>query len=231
MNSAINNVIKQYMSAFIEKVAEKYEINVEDLDNLWHETQKQKVKKSKKRHTTKKPTAYVLFCNEERPKLKGMSFTEIAKELGRLWRNAPDHVKDRFKALASERVVSTASATIPDINTDHTDIADDTNEKDTVSTTSADEVVVKVVEKEKKKPKKTKTPNIPNNITDERERDMWLEFAKLTITDLRTQCDHNNLKKSKNRNDMIHALVIHRIALEDGHSGLMDDDDDDDLSG
>ena len=156
MNSAINNIFKQYMSAFMEKVAEKYDINPEELDTLWLETQKQKVKKTKKIRAIKKPTAYVLFCNDQRPKLKGMSFTEIAKELGRLWRNAPDHVKEHFKALSNASVVATETdTTIPIITTTTAPVMTENDMASTTSTTSEDEVVVKVVEKEKKPKIKT----------------------------------------------------------------------------
>ena len=76
-----------------------------------------------------------------------------------------------------------------------------------------------------KKPKKNKPIDIPDEITDERQRDLWTEFATMTIAELRDQCDRNNIKRNKNRNIMIQALVIHRIALEDGNTQVDSEDE------
>jgi hypothetical protein len=49
-------------------------------------------------------SAYVIFVDEQRPKLekKGMSFPEIAKKCGRLWRKMTPEATKKYQALADE---------------------------------------------------------------------------------------------------------------------------------
>lgn len=248
MNSAIHNALQQYLDTFMDTVAERFEINRDDLNDLWKDTQKKKF--SKKHKTTKRkkssvPSAYILFCQDERAKIKDqhpeMTFAGVAKELGRRWKDASDRVKDHYKKQhnilleqhqhqQTTAASPSASAPAPD---DAASITEEEEDDVMVATNTApattQEAVVEQEEEEKpKKPKKPKTVDIPGDITNERERNLWPEFAKMTITELRTQCEHNNLKKSKNRNDMIHALIIHRIALEDGNTQINSDDEDED---
>lgn len=67
--------------------------------------------RGKKRRHTKDPnapkrslSAFFWFCNDERPKVKGMNpeygVGEIAKELGRLWSEADPEVKRKYEAMA-----------------------------------------------------------------------------------------------------------------------------------
>lgn len=223
MNSAINNALQQYLDTFMDTVSERFEISRDDLNNLWKETQKKKFSKNKKNSKRKKssvPSAYILFCHDERTKIKdnhpSMTFAEVAKELGRRWNKATESVKDHYKKqhdiLTQQHQNQTTTA-----NTDDESSVANVDE-DVITTTQAEE-------EKPKKPKKPKTIDIPDDVINERERDLWPEFAKLSIAELRTQCDHNNVKKSKNRNDMIHALVIHRIALEDGNTQIDSDED------
>lgn len=237
MNSAIHNALQQYLDTFMDTVAERFEINRDELNDLWKETQKKKFSKktkSTKRKKSSVPSAYILFCQDERAKIKEshpeIEFVGIAKELGKRWRNASDSTKEHYKKqhdILLEQHQQTMSTTI---------VVSTTTDEDAVSTTTEqeDEVVAEVelvpVAQEEQKPKKVKKPKtieIPEDITNERERDLWPEFAKMTITELRTQCEHNNIKSSKKRNDMIHALVIHRIALEDGNTQIDSDSDND----
>jgi hypothetical protein len=225
MNSAINNALQQYLDTFMDTVAERFEINRDDLNNLWKETQKKKFAKNKKNKRKKSsvPSAYILFCNDERVKIKddhpNMIFTEIAKELGKRWKKASDSVKEHYKKQHDILMQQ---------HQDHTAETTSVDEEDSVATNVDEEVATTQIEEEK--PKKSKKPKkndeIPEEITNERERGLWPEFAKLTIAELRTQCDHNNVKKSKNRNDMIHALVVRRIALEDGNTHIDSDEED-----
>lgn len=242
MNSAIMNTIQQYLDIFMDTVAERYDINREELTELWKETQKKKFKKDKKNKDKKStvPSAYILFGKDERPKVMAenpdMNFVDVGRELGRRWRNASDKVKEYYKEKhdlllkekeeKKEKIVENIENSPSPSLTSNTAVSptDDEEENENV-----------VPEPEPEKPKKTKKPKetkvavveIPEEITNERERDLWAEFAKMTIDELRTQCDHNNIKRSRKRNDMIHALIIHRIALEDGNTQLDDDDDDD----
>lgn len=68
-------------------------------------------KRGKKRHHTKDPnapkrslSAFFWFCNDERPKVKGMNpeygVGEIAKELGRQWSEADPETKRKYEAMA-----------------------------------------------------------------------------------------------------------------------------------
>jgi len=233
MNSAINTTLQQYLDTFMDTVAERFEISRDDLNNLWKETQKKKFSKKNKSSKRKKssvPSAYILFCHDERPKIKDnhpdLSFAEIAKELGRRWNKATDSIKEHYKKqhdilLQQYQEQNTNAATT------NTTTVDATSDDDEVASTTSEAIVADTQEEEKpKKPKKNKAVEIPEEITNERERALWPEFAKLTISDLRTKCDHNNIKKSKNRNDMIHALVAHRIALEDGNTQIDSDEED-----
>ena len=233
MNSAINTTLQQYLDTFMDTVAERFEISRDDLNNLWKETQKKKFSKKNKSSKRKKssvPSAYILFCHDERPKIKDnhpdLSFAEIAKELGRRWNKATDSIKDHYKKqhdiLLQQYQEQNTNTAIT-----NTTAVDATSDDDEVASTTSEAIVADTQEEEKpKKSKKNKAVEIPEEITNERERALWPEFAKLTISDLRTKCDHNNIKKSKNRNDMIHALVAHRIALEDGNTQIDSDEED-----
>lgn len=239
MNAAIMNTFQQYLDLFMDTVAERHEINREELTEIWKETQKKKFKSEKKgKNKNKKstvPSAYILFSKDERPKARKdnpeMDFTEMGRELGRRWRNATDttkeHYKEKHDLLVKEKQNKIVDPPTSDVETTSGEEEEEIVVAEPVEPESEPEPEP---EKKPKKPKKTKpkTVEIPEDITNERERDLWPEFAKMTITELRTQCDHNNIKKSKNRNDMIHALIVHRITLEDGNTQLESDDDDND---
>lgn len=236
MNSAINNLLQQYLCTFMDTVAERFDIDREELDELWKETQKKKLTKTKRTRSTKKktiPSAYVLFCTDERPKINEemphLTFPEKGRELGKRWREATDKVKNHYKnqheILKQEKADEKSNTTDVDEEVNPPPVVNTDDESSVMG--AGEEDVLPDEKPKKKKPKKTKTVDIPDDITNERERDLWEEFASLTIAQLRTQCDHNNLKKSKNRNDMIHALVVHRIALEDGDDTHMDSSDED----
>lgn len=232
MNSAINNALQQYLETFMDTVADRFEINRDELNDLWKETQKKKFtkkNKSTKRKKSSVPSAYILFCKDERPKIKethpDMDFAEIAKELGKRWNNVSVRTKEHYKnqhdiLIEQHKNQNTTTASAPPSD-------DDVSITEEAVVLTTEETVVEEEEKPKK-PKKAKTIEIPEEITNERERDLWPEFAKMTITELRTQCDHNNIKKSKNRNDMVRALVVHRITLEDGNTQMDSDGEDED---
>lgn len=69
---------------------------------------KKRERKPKDPLAPKKPlSAYFLFCADERPKLQstqsGMSVSEIAKELGQRWKNAPIELRNKYEQSASEK--------------------------------------------------------------------------------------------------------------------------------
>lgn len=92
MNAAIQNTISQYFSTFIENVSTKFNIPQEQLDELWKETQKEKLKIKPRRrvNSNKTPSAYINFCNHHRKIIKNenpnLTFGEVAKALGKLWK-------------------------------------------------------------------------------------------------------------------------------------------------
>lgn len=76
------------------------------------------------------------------------------------------------------------------------------------------------------RPKINKTKNkkaIPDNLIDERDRELWAEFSDFKIKELRLQCENNALKTSSKREDMIMSLITHRKSMEDG---VVHDEDD-----
>ena len=235
MNSAIHNALQQYLDTFMDTVAERFEINRDELNDLWKETQKKKFtkkNKSSKRKKSSVPSAYILFCQDERAKIKAshpeMTFAEVAKELGKRWNKTSDSAKEHYKKQHDILLEQHQQKTTTIVSTPTEDDEISTTEEEVVAEAEETTPVVQVQEEKPKKPKKVKTIEIPEDITNERERDLWPEFAKMTITELRTQCEHNNIKGGKKRNDMIHALVVHRIALEDGNTQIDSDDDNND---
>lgn len=65
-------------------------------------------RKPKDPHAPKKPlSAYFLFCADERPKVhgsqSGMSVSDVARELGVRWKQAPVELKSKYEQAASEK--------------------------------------------------------------------------------------------------------------------------------
>lgn len=93
MNAVIQNTISQYFLAFTEKVCAKFDISQDQLDELWKETQKEKLKIKPRRRvaTNKPPSAYINFCNHHRKIIKSqnpnLTFGEVAKTLGGMWKS------------------------------------------------------------------------------------------------------------------------------------------------
>jgi len=107
MNAAIQNTISQYFSTFIENVSTKFNIPQEQLDELWKETQKEKLRRRVSANKT--PSAYINFCNHHRKIIKtenpNLTFGEVAKALGSLWKaqSADEKKKYTDPAYVSEQ--------------------------------------------------------------------------------------------------------------------------------
>lgn len=102
MNSAIHNALQQYLDTFMDTVVERFGINREELQTLWKETQKKKFTKSNKKHKKSSvPSAYILFCQDERVKIKNshpdMKFPQVAQELGRRWNKIDEKTRAHYK--------------------------------------------------------------------------------------------------------------------------------------
>lgn len=219
MNSAIKKTIDLYMNQFMEMVSERFDISKEQLEDLWEESQKKKPpKKMKKKKTL---TAYNLFCNERRSNLKSeypeMTFIDLSKELGRQWRSLNEQEKQVYIDRKNQQMEVMALPP-PEPPADMADPPLDDPE-----TQEAQLVIV-----EEKAPKKSRKPadKMPADL-DDHQRELWDEFSKFKMNDLRKQCVNNNLKTSKLREDMIMALITHRIALEEGGFDLSDRSDHD----
>jgi hypothetical protein len=239
MNSAINNTINLYLENFMTTLAARFNIDREEIGDIWKEVQNKKIAKNKRvKRKSSAPSAYILFSNDERIKIKEtnptMSFVEISKEVGKRWKMATPEKKDFYNKkraqLLEDKTDSSSDSNTEENHSTTGGVPEDADtESDTEMTATAS---VQEAEEKLQKPKKSKKPkktDIPEEIVDERERELWVEFAGLTITQLRTQCDHNNIKTSKNRNDMIHNLILHRIALEDGNTQIPSDDEEEDF--
>ncbi|CAF1028295.1 unnamed protein product [Adineta steineri] len=69
---------------------------------------KKRERKPKDPLAPKKPlSAYFLFCADERPKVhgsqSGMSVSDVARELGTRWKNAPAELKTKYEQAACEK--------------------------------------------------------------------------------------------------------------------------------
>lgn len=193
----MNSTTKNCLDRFLDTLVSRFGMERQELDNIWEETQK----KTKKTKTKRIPSAYILFCRDERPKLQDMRFGEAAKELGRRWRQATPEVREHYEEQRGNLIRQTWPAEpTPEPEPEETTVESSARE---------DEETMKP-----KKAQKSRKVEIPDAITDARERDHWPGFAQLTMAELRHHCERNNLKKSKNRNDMVHALVVHVIALQ-----------------
>ena len=113
MNTAIQNTIAQYFSSFIENVSTKFKISEDELNNLWKETQKEKLKIKPRRrpNANKTPSAYINFCNYHRKIIKtenpNLTFGEVAKALGKLWKAQSVDEKKKYSdpAYVGEEVI------------------------------------------------------------------------------------------------------------------------------
>lgn len=231
MNAAIQKVFQQYVSNFMDNVAEKYNIDKTQLEEMWKETQKKKlVKKTTKRerNANKKkrpPSAYILFCSDRRPIIKEKnptaSTTEITRLLGQEWTNADDDTKKQYKdqhdllVMQFQQEAEEEEAVVASEDDNQAE-AEDAEEAAVSADTDNDEED-NAPKKRKKKAKKEKSIDIPDDLSSEREKKLYIHFHGFLIDDLRKMCKQNNLAlKSKKRDDMIKALLTHRIHLEDG---------------
>jgi len=113
MNATILNTIDQYVSQFMETVAEKFEIPVDQLEEIWKQTIKTKPKRGRQRRRQHKKSAYVLFCADHRPQLKAqnMKFGEISQRLGQMWREVTADVKSHYENLSNETAMAVTTTT------------------------------------------------------------------------------------------------------------------------
>lgn len=112
---SIKIVIFDNYQRFADRVSEKYHIPKEELFELWRETQasyprirsprgKDPFKKVMVSPRKGKVTGYILFGKEHRDRFKekGLSFGEISREIGALWKSLDDEVKARYNRMATD---------------------------------------------------------------------------------------------------------------------------------
>ena len=105
----MNNAINEYAS----QIATKFNINQEELVQLWNNMNdspvkglKKPKKVKKKSKGKKKKSGFILYSMENRDKLKEknpeMKFTDISKLLGQNWKSLSDEEKEVFNKKARE---------------------------------------------------------------------------------------------------------------------------------
>jgi len=98
---------KKRFQDMAERDKKRYELEMQD----YVPPKGEKGGRGKKRRHTKDPnapkrslSAFFWFCNDERPKIKGLNpeygVGEIAKELGKLWGEVTPDTKKRYEAMA-----------------------------------------------------------------------------------------------------------------------------------
>jgi hypothetical protein len=175
---------------------------------------------------------------QEQPTL---TFAEISKEIGRRWRLlSPDEKKTYLSesepiadgmhtpVLEQEQEQESAELVVRSAGR----VLEETMTPAAAAVDSDDEETVAQFEEIPKVKKAGKKTDRPADL-DEMQKGLWDEFSSFKISELRKQCENNNLKTSKFRRDMVMSLITHRMALENGHLPMEDDerslfDDDED---
>lgn len=117
MNAAIQNTISQYFSTFLENASSKFNVPLEQLEELWKETQKEKMKIRPRRRVNHNKTrsAYINFCSHHRKIIKAespsLTFGEVAKSLGKLWKELDVEEKKKY---SDPEYVGGQSKSVPD---------------------------------------------------------------------------------------------------------------------
>lgn len=87
----MRKAIHSYIEQFSKEASAEFGLDEKELIELWHDVVKRRPKKEKKERA---PTPYQIFCASQRPLLKkqnpDMSFGDLNRELGRLWKSRPD---------------------------------------------------------------------------------------------------------------------------------------------
>ena len=94
LSKELQKVINKTIEAYTSQLAEKYQLEKEELNALWNEVQG-----SKKQGKPRK-SGYINFCKVERPKLKknnpDMTFGDQGKKLGEMWKRLSDADKKKW---------------------------------------------------------------------------------------------------------------------------------------
>jgi len=101
--------IELYISKFIDEIAIETNINKNKLHEIWMNVfNNNKIIQKSTATVNKKKTvsAYVNFCNQQRPSLKekypNLSFGDISKQLGKLWSELSPDEQNKYKILLDD---------------------------------------------------------------------------------------------------------------------------------
>ena len=231
-----------YVEAFLDVLCQAHpELDRENAAVLWQNTKKDHLKVYPKTMATGKPktvrpkqapSAYILFSNEARLRLRteqpNLTFSEIAKELGRLWREETTEEErqkykdehDRLKDILLQNTSSSSSSS-PSSPLDRMDKMDreEEGEIDGESSPPASLLIKQEPPSTPTTPKKRKN-KLPSSEADKDiskdiypsdpvKRNLYREFSDMTQNDLKNRCDEAGIKPAfgKNKHNMIHALV------------------------
>lgn len=243
MNSAISAILSQYGNSFMEKVAEKYSLSLDELQEMWKENMKIKHSKVKKTTTTpakKRMTGYILFRKENKDLLPS-DFTDASRHISQLWSKVTKEEKDYYRMRAKQINDGQEDGTTDLVL--HDEVENEQQQEESaviVSTMVNDEDATQSetqmetqqqTQQEEPKPKKPKTkrptrtaiPTLPESLT-EREAELWAQLAGRD--DLRALCKIRGIKPiPKSKDDQIRAIVKHQIAQEDTSSQTEDEDE------
>ena len=92
----LGKIINKNVEQFLGEVASKYNLNKEELMDVWKEHQGVKAKPKRK------PNAYVIFSSHHRAGIKedhpGLKMTEITKKLSEMWGALTQEEKNQWKS-------------------------------------------------------------------------------------------------------------------------------------
>ena len=231
-----------YVEAFLDVLCQAHpELDRENAAVLWQNTKKDHLKVFPKTMATGKPktvrpkqppSAYILFSNEARLRLRteqpDLTFSEIAKELGRLWREETTEeerqkYKDEHDRLKEILLQNTSSSSSPSSYPLDREENEDDEGNDRESSPPASLLIKQEPPSTPTTPKKRKnklpssegekdiSKDISKDIypSDPVKRNLYREFSDMTQNDLKNRCDEAGIKPAfgKNKHNMIHALV------------------------
>ena len=234
MDKIITNVMDSYMEAFLDSLCQAHpELDRENVVVLWQNTKKDHLKVFPKTMTTKSktvrpkqaPSAYILFSNETRVRLRteqpDLTFSDIAKELGRLWREETTEDErqkykdehDRLKEILLQNTSSSTSSSSPPSSPLDREDREEEGEGDEESSPPASILIKQEPPSTPTTPKKRKNklPSSEADIypSDPVKRNLYKEFSAMKQNDLKSRCDEAGIQPAfgKNKHSMIHALV------------------------
>ena len=114
--STLKSALDVAIAEFANNITKKHpEISTEDLMSIWNEMGDSPIKglkkpvmpkKKEKKTSKRKKTGFIVFSKEKRPGVKeanpNMKFTDISKQLGKMWKSLSDEEKAVFNEKAQQ---------------------------------------------------------------------------------------------------------------------------------